>query len=707
MSILELELFREQLLKQLSDINSSRYKINQLVKYFKTVFGLNNENVEESFLPEFLSEFANYLSGYSANGTNPNKIESVLDIIKQLLKKPIDEKIKSRLSKEFLRIDKEYNALINVLNGETTSFLTEQIIFPVIEDNKTQNGRSGLLDTLSIIIQKNINKSKDDFFIVPSSREIDKYLKKQIDNSWNFALGYILKYIKPHLAHQVVIRFEKSYGNYSGDSLGIALTIGFIQKLLEFYEVNLEVSLKPNVASTGGNDLDGIVTNISKEIIKVKTETIFYSNVQTFVIPFEDYEAAMNERKRLKEIYPKRKLKIIGVESLDDILDSRRIVDIKKIKLSKRIKRKTLKNKSLVIVSLLFMLFISFIFLRDYDTNPFSLTLEKDYVVVENQFHKELFRTQILIPSYGSPKFGSYVLDFMHLVDIDSDGENEVIFCIEKLPKTTNNKNTGRVLCLNSDREIIWQHKLLEEIDTGERRMEGQYRLFTGNMFEYKGKKTIAVFGQHTYWSSPIYLLDVETGKRISEILWHPGRIDGVNVLDFDDDGKLELTAMGVNNYAGTSVFFSLELRNLRGAAPAGGQYYFKGKKITDFESYILLPKSDITVYEKYRMNSPTWRPQYLVKSNRFRFDISEGHYSRNGYDVSLMYFLDKNLLDITVEINNVIRVYRDELVAKKILEPPYTDTKEYREILKNQIRSWDGEKFVDSIVRADREKTN
>lgn len=45
--------------------------------------------------------------------------------------------------------------------------------------------------------------------------------------------------------------------------------------------------------------------------------------------------------------------------------------------------------------------------------------------------------------------------------------------------------------------------------------------------------------------------------------------------------------------------------------------------------------------------------------------------------------------------IMDQFRVKRDSLVAQGKLSLPLTDTKEYVEILKDQVRYWNGEKFV------------
>lgn len=57
-------------------------------------------------------------------------------------------------------------------------------------------------------------------------------------------------------------------------------------------------------------------------------------------------------------------------------------------------------------------------------------------------------------------------------------------------------------------------------------------------------------------------------------------------------------------------------------------------------------------------------------------------------------------IFDSTLTISDVIiissfRVFRDSLVHRGKLNPPYTDTKEYKEIIKNSVLYWKNSKWV------------
>lgn len=57
-------------------------------------------------------------------------------------------------------------------------------------------------------------------------------------------------------------------------------------------------------------------------------------------------------------------------------------------------------------------------------------------------------------------------------------------------------------------------------------------------------------------------------------------------------------------------------------------------------------------------------------------------------------------IIDISLTVSDVVvissfRVFRDSLVAQGKLNPPFTDTKEYKEIIKNSVLYWKNGKWV------------
>ncbi|MBM3284089.1 hypothetical protein FJY90_07685 [Candidatus Gottesmanbacteria bacterium] len=128
----------------------------------------------------------------------------------------------------------------------------------------------------------------------------------------------------------VIVQIDKRVGFYVDNSLGIPLTIGIIEKLLELYNFAELVTIKSNIALTGGVDKDGNILPCSSEIIRRKVEIVFFSNCKTFIVPKEDELEAKTKADELKKEFPNRNLDIIGIETLSDLLNRRNLIDIRK-----------------------------------------------------------------------------------------------------------------------------------------------------------------------------------------------------------------------------------------------------------------------------------------------------------------------------------------------------------------------------------------
>ena len=210
-------------------------------------------------------------------------------------------------------------------------------------------------------------------------------------------------------------------------------------------------------------------------------------------------------------------------------------------------------------------------------------------------------------------------------------------------------------------------------------------------------KKVIYVFAVNDpLYPSAIYKLDITNGKRIDSIntFWNSGCLSSAIIGDFNSDNKKEIVAIGLNNGYERSILFSLDLDKLNGSrSPAPPYYTILDHDIADFNQYILLPKSDLTnLY--FRWNSPKQGSLfYSEKTKEFNFII--GEYDTNNIQRALVYRCSSEMKNFFIDCGDDFQRARDSLVAHGKLNPPYTYTPEYFKGLKEQIRYWDGEKFV------------
>ncbi len=220
-------------------------------------------------------------------------------------------------------------------------------------------------------------------------------------------------------------------GIYEGNSLSIALTLGFIEELLKLYNAPTIVKIKDKIAFTGGIDEAGNIEEVTKEIIENKTYNIFFSPVETFVIHRNDEPFALTRLAELKKEFPERKLEIVGVTTLDDLLNRRNLVDIRKqnpvVKVGKIAKKNAL---SFTFATLLIAVFI-FSGLWDFDDNPAMLFNERNVLYVKNQNGKVLWTKEMVFDI--KTETGNKIPFSQKIVDIDNDGINEILISMNCL----------------------------------------------------------------------------------------------------------------------------------------------------------------------------------------------------------------------------------------------------------------------------------
>ena len=177
-------------------------------------------------------------------------------------------------------------------------------------------------------------------------------------------------YKNPSKFHEVVLIFDHKFAHFEGFSLGLSVTIGFIQALFKYYNTELSLSLISNVTFTGGFDKNKKIRNLGSNIIRQKTETVFYSPYNYFALPDGDAQIAKETLTELKLLYPERKLKIINIQDFDDLINHRQIINIEKAKLTERTGKFILNNKVSLLLSLVLTAIIVSIGLYSYDDNP-------------------------------------------------------------------------------------------------------------------------------------------------------------------------------------------------------------------------------------------------------------------------------------------------------------------------------------------------
>ena len=475
--------------------------------------------------------------------------------------------------------------------------------------------------------------------------------------------------------------------------MGIALTLAFLHELFTFYNTSIKLKIPANLAFSGGIDERAKIVSIGNEgYIKSKVRCVFFSAINSIILHRNDEETAKSELKKLQENYPERKIRIIGIEEFDDLINRRDLVDIKRQNTLVRTGKFIRKQKIaliVLIISLLGLLYANI----DFDNNPAYLTNFKNIVYVHNKNGRILWTKKIYEdidkPYINKDNMGLYE----KIININGDNDNEVLLSDYVIKKSSSIYDIF-VACFNYSGKLLWKYKFDDAVITEKDIHTRTYNSLIVDTLTENGKPQIVLVSRNDpLYPSAIYKLDAVTGERLQGTFWHAGQISGAALGDFDDNGKKEIVATAVSNCFEHCVLFSIDIDNLEGQGPADNTYSFIGIPSAKLNKYILLPKTDLTDYYKMRFNTlQRYILLYDERDKNFSFSSSEGDPSK--FDAGISYKVNNKLTDINIFIGDSFQVIRDSLVAKGLLNKPYSNTKEYLYILKKQIKYWDGKEF-------------
>jgi len=687
---IQLENLRTELIDKIFSV-SSYNRVVLYTSYFSTVLDTNEELFSEAFLKEFIEDFLTTINKYDVCGAEPSFTNRLIGILKKLSDLNCFENEKLALINETERIKNPYKKLLDILSGkENRNRVEQKAFFPLIDKDALQ-GYYGIVESVTVRINKAVDNDK--FIIVPSEKDIEKKIEVQVKTSWQLALALSKKYLKKTFRfHEVIISFDKRVGFYEGNSLGTALTLSFLNQLLKFYNPVYFINIKEQSAFTGGVDADGNILITGEEIIKQKVKTIFFSEIKNFVIPKFEETYAYFALTQLQQDYPKRKLKLIPAEDLNDVVNRRDLIDIQKQKLVVRSGKFVKKNWISAVVTVLLAMLFSYLFVMDFDDNPVSFYADGQSIYFKNKSGKILWKKDFNLSKryIDSP---NYLKGLVKIVNIDSDEQNEVLFA-QLDDSLSKEKNFCDIKCYSSKGELIWKYSFGDTVSSLREKLLPYYGLIILDTITISKKKNLFIrANSSSSFSSAIFRIDLRTGERVPGTLWCSGHTYAGIIKDIDNDGKKDILCVGLDNGYEDAVFFGYEIDTLTKVRLTTDEYLIRGYKIKDLITYIRLPKTDYDEYKKFR--TPGIAGESFVdfkESSSYQFYTMD---YLNNNSSCLWYQIGYNLKDVNIIIDSRFRVMRDSLVSHRALPLPYTDTPEFVDIQKNRILYLKNKKWV------------
>jgi hypothetical protein len=123
-----------------------------------------------------------------------------------------------------------------------------------------------------------------------------------------------------------IVTLDQHPALYEADSAGLGIAALFTVAVLRYAHERVTYRLRPEVAMTGIVDADGTVSAVNPASLIPKVRAVFFSRVESLVVPQGQLGPVLEEATRLRLRYPGRPLEIIGVSHLREIFYDLRVI---------------------------------------------------------------------------------------------------------------------------------------------------------------------------------------------------------------------------------------------------------------------------------------------------------------------------------------------------------------------------------------------
>ena len=330
------------------------------------------------------------------------------------------------------------------------------------------------------------------------------------------------------------------------------------------------------------------------------------------------------------------------------------------------------------------------------DKNPSYARAKEEFLVVYNKDGEVLWKKHVGV-AYDYDKFlgdkpDQSINNFVTTVDVDGDGMNEIIaiygWCSQPLAEKANT-----MVCYNYNKEERWRYEFHRQIKFGSERFSDDFGFVIMSVgdFDKNGLiEVVAVASHYPYYPTAIIRFDARTGNVLDEY-WHSGIISYGIETDLDRDGIDELIFIGTNNGFNQASLLVLDPRKMSGHAPAPVDYIPLDIQESREKYYILLPQTDLCKAERVKRNGVAHIS--ITADSLLQVDTWEvqNDKSRPG----IIYYFDVAMRCVRVDANDYFVKAHQQMAEKGNLLNKLD--KKYYDELRENIRYWDGEKFVNT----------
>ncbi len=476
---------------------------------------------------------------------------------------------------------------------------------------------------------------------------------------------------------------ENSQQTFTGDSIGLATGLLTYAQLLEPEIMRQDKFIGADIAVTGGVDDSGAVTQVNDDTLKLKIERAFFSPVRHIIVPDGNLSAAREHIEKLRERYPRRRLRLIGVESLTDAIENRNIIREEKVCIGEFVTKQVYHYSRTAKIQVPILLILAYFLLCmiypkawvGFDWNPASVELTETGFVALNADSRSLWSVE-----YECELL--YARSQWTMSDLNGDGMNDVVF----MPMASPNAP-----CRSNAHLFAYDHTG-KELFARQGAVLGEYVSDTSANFPYSAGlidvvqvSGTSVIVSRVYASYPARYHIKMWSTDGDSLGWYinSGYSGVVNEKCFAVDRYGNLMFLALNNRMGCACFFVIAPDSSYGVSPPYPEWLRgqRGLRHGNQLCYLLFPRTDINREIELDYNGPF--RIVINSSDEIRVDIGESKEP----ECNLSYFLDENFRVTHVKADDRFIPLRRRLIDEGKL--PSVDLSTYLANLVDSVTYW------------------
>jgi hypothetical protein len=711
-SLFNIELSFQRLKEQLRGPSGTKYKLLKLSAFLRNIIDEPEQKRFYSYYIDLYPHLSQYILEKNWQYLSPHEISNLLEIITVLSEShlfdsqvPQFESIKELLISEMDRM-RYFLGEIQVLPGKPELAWLDQLSenslnIVLLERERDDPGfENGVIHRLNISSSSRGKKEtydKVDFMNMTDSNETETavYLNKVVATAKSECDR---KKIKTHF-YNFTYYFDEQEYVYIGVSLGLGAVCLALNSIFKNEGSRYYYKFRNDTVFTGKIDDEGNIEKLEDSTLRLKLKTVFFSPYRKFVFPEDNLEEAKKELEKLKKQFPEKDLQLIPLKNFLsacknlDIIERFEIGLIEKIKIGYKEHHSTINwtVSSLIFGVIAFFAVLHSIYL--YDRNAVYSKVENQKITAYNKYDIKVWESDFKVVYRNQYEIDAILEQFVRISDIDRDGTSEIL-AIDWFSKDSASNRT--IYCYNSGSELKWSHvNKPESVYYNNNLFKDTYRLIRLEVadLEGDGSKEIISLGALSPWFPCKVAKLNNRGEEIASY-WNAGNLTDIEIFDLDGDNINEIFCTGISNkkdyLCGILIVFDPEYISgasfltdpLRNGKPGLEKYY------------VLFPKTVLTPFNASNQNAA--RSVKHTMNKTILVEVSDGMGELGDINKPfILYEFDKDMRVINIGTSSAYDFQYNQLLDSNKIKP-INDISVYEDSLKNSVRYWDGETFVD-----------